>query len=85
MNQAVQSCCKTWRNKDGVLMVDYSSRNMAGASRKHADLIDLENFNWFLFETEPFDFDVMLEIKDKEKSAIKALEAAKNDPRLKKV
>jgi len=85
VNQAVQSCLKTWSNKDGVLMVDYSSRNVTGTSRKHADSIDLEDFNRFLVETEPFDFDVMLEIKDKEKSAIKALEAAKNDPRLKKV
>jgi len=45
-------------------------------------LKNIEDFKKFLLETEPFDFDVMLEIKDKEKSAAKATEAAKQDIRL---
>jgi len=37
-----------------------------------------------LKQTEPFDFDVMLEIKDKEKSATEAIESSVNDWRLRK-
>ena len=42
---------------------------------RHAETIDLNHFNNFLETTKPFDFDLMLEIKDKEKSAFKAVEA----------
>jgi UV DNA damage endonuclease len=83
VNQAIQLSSGTWNKKqDGVPMVDYSSRNLGGTSRQHVTSIDIEDFKKFLLETEPFDFDVMLEIKDKEKSAAKATEAAKQDIRL---
>ena len=35
----------------------------------------------FLEQSRPFDFDVMLEIKDKETSALKAVEIARTDER----
>jgi hypothetical protein len=35
-------------------------------------------------ETSPVDFDVMLEIKDREKSALRAVTAASHDPRFQK-
>jgi len=41
-----------------------------------------EDFRQFLKETLPADFDLMLEIKDKEKSALAALGIARDDPRL---
>jgi len=41
-----------------------------------------EDFRQFLKETLPADFDIMLEIKDKEKSALAALWIARDDPRL---
>jgi UV DNA damage endonuclease len=82
-NQAIQLSSGTWNKKqDGVPMVDYSSRNLGRTSRQHASSIDIEDFKKFLLESEPFDFDLMLEIKDKEKSAAKAIEAAKQDIRL---
>lgn len=78
VNQAIQLSSQTWNKKrDGIPMIDYSSRNMNGTSRQHADSIDVEDFKRFLLEAEPFDFDIMLEIKDKEKSAVKAVMAAK--------
>jgi len=76
---------KTWNEKrDGVPMVDYSSQKTDGSPRQHADTINIEDFDLFLKQTTPFDFDVMLEIKDKEKSAIKAVELAIKDERVSK-
>jgi UV DNA damage endonuclease len=76
---------KAWNMKrDGIPMVDYSSQEPNGLPRQHSETINLEDFWIFLKQTQPFDFDVMLERKDKEESAIKALEYAANDWRLHK-
>ena len=82
VNQALKLTQKTWRIKtDGVPMADYSSQKPNGSPRAHAISINLEDFQAFLEETQPIDFDVMLEIKNKEKSAIKAVALASQDPR----
>jgi UV DNA damage endonuclease len=74
---------KSWnKERDGIPMVDYSSQEPDGLPRQHSETINIEDFSFFLKQTESFDFDVMLEIKDKEKSAIKAIESAVNDWRL---
>jgi UV DNA damage endonuclease len=74
---------KSWiERRDGVPMVDYSSQEPNGQPRQHSETINLEDFDLFLKQNEYFDFDVMLEIKDKEKSAIKAIGYTVNDWRL---
>ena len=78
--EALADIGRTWRPHDGIPMVDYSSGTGDG-SRRHAASIDPDDFNRFLKETEKMDFDVMLEIKDKEASALKAVELATGDPR----
>ena len=73
---------KTWNEKrDGIPMVDYSSQEPNGSSRQHTETINIEDFDLFLKQTQQFDFDVMLEIKDKEKSAVKAINLAIKDRR----
>ncbi len=80
--QAFENFVGTWSaNSDGIPMVDYSSRRHEGSTRQHAESIDLDDFRLLLKETEPYDFDVMLEIKDKERSALKAVKAVSDDPR----
>jgi UV DNA damage endonuclease len=82
VSQALNLAQRTWDcKKDGVQMVDYSSQRLDGSPRAHAESIDLDDFGSFLEDTAPADFDVMLEIKDKEKSAIKAIALASSDPR----
>ena len=82
LSTALRLSKKTWRRKsDGIPMVDYSSQRIGGSARQHTGTIDLDDFRTFLRETFPTDYDVMLEIKDKEQSAIKAVEAASHDPR----
>ncbi len=84
-HESFKLAMKTWNEKtDGIPMVDYSSKKDNGSPRQHAETINIEDFDLFLKQTIPFDFDVMLEIKDKEKSAIKAVELAIRDERVKK-
>lgn len=78
---ALRRATSTWnKNKDGVQIVDYSSpyanngeKSVKGRKGKHAESIDVPSFRKFLKETAGLDFDLMLEIKDKEKSAQRAL------------
>jgi UV DNA damage endonuclease len=65
---------QTWKKNDGVLMVDYSSQQPGHRIGSHAKSIDLQLFQKFLNQTVGLDFDIMLEIKDKERSSLKALE-----------
>jgi UV DNA damage endonuclease len=73
---------KTWKGKDGIPMIDYSSQEPGKRFGAHATHIVEEDFRQFLKETMPADFDIMLEIKDKENSALAALAIAQDDPRL---
>lgn len=73
---------KAWKAADGIPMVDYSSQEPGRCVGAHAGHIVAEDFRQFLKETLPADFDIMLEIKDKEKSALAALALARDDPRL---
>lgn len=69
---------KTWRKRDGVLMVDYSSQKSDARRGSHTEHINLKHFKKFIKDTKNIDFDLMLEVKDKEKSALQALKTVKN-------
>lgn len=71
---ALKKCAATWRRADGVPMVDYSSQQPGGRRGTHAEHLNSRDFSRFLKATAGQDFDLMLEIKDKERSALAALE-----------
>ncbi|MDD4136796.1 MAG: UV DNA damage repair endonuclease UvsE [Methanoregula sp.] len=73
---------KTWKPADGIPMTDYSSQQPGKRIGAHTEHIDTADFTRFLTETSPVDCDIMLEIKDKEKSVLAALDVARDDPRL---
>jgi len=79
--EALERFSKTWEKNDGIPMIDYSSQQVGERRGNHAKTIDIDDFKKFLIQTKGFDFDVMLEIKDKENSALKAVEAALADRR----
>ncbi|MDE2028010.1 MAG: UV DNA damage repair endonuclease UvsE [Candidatus Omnitrophica bacterium] len=74
MFEAMMMAAATWGAGDGAMMVDYSSQQPHAVTGKHAATIDINNFKEFILSSRRIDFDLMLEIKDKEKSALKALE-----------
>ena len=73
---------KTWKTRDGIPMIDYSSQEQGRGVGAHAGHIVAEDFRQFLKDTLPADIDIMPGIKDKEKSALTALALARDDPRL---
>ena len=63
----------TWREEDGVLMLDYSSQAVNAPKGKHTDSLDTVHFKQFLQAIPHHNCDVMLEVKDKEASALQAM------------
>lgn len=72
---------RTWRRRDGIMMADYSTQERGKRRGTHAHSIDPRDFKGFLADSRPIDFDCMLEIKDKEESALRAVAVARGDDR----
>jgi UV DNA damage endonuclease len=82
LEEAFKLFVRTWRMNDGIPMVDYSSQENGQRIGTHARSIDIGKFRKFMNDTRAFDFDIMLEIKDKERSAIEAVKVALSDGRI---
>jgi UV DNA damage endonuclease len=78
ISDAITEAQKTWKAKDGKLMSDYSSQEKDARKGKHAEHIDIKDFKNFIQQSINCDFDIMLEIKDKEKSALEAIKVIEN-------
>jgi UV DNA damage endonuclease len=73
MREAILLAHKTWRRHDGPPIMDYSTQQKGRRLGTHTQTIDLRHFRTLLNHLLDLDADIMLEIKDKEKSALKAL------------
>jgi len=80
LSEALAAAGATWRPEDGPPIVDYSSPLPGGRFGSHAHALDEAHFRRFLEESRPHDFDLMLEVKDKERSALRALEVLRTAP-----
>ncbi len=69
--EAFELARRTWT--DARMMVDYSSQGDKKRIGAHADTLDEADFRAFLDGVPTRDFDLMMEIKDKDLSALKAL------------
>jgi UV DNA damage endonuclease len=78
LRDALEELSKTWRDIDGVPMVDYSNQASGQKPGKHAPTINPSKFKKFVEDTKGIDYDIMLEIKNKEISALKARDILKN-------
>ena len=77
LHQGLELSGRTWKESDGIPMVDYSSQQRGQRPGSHAKTLHIAKFKEFLHEARGLDFDLMLEIKDKETSALKALKILK--------
>jgi len=73
MSEALRLAAQTWQPADGILMMDYSSQAPGERKGKHTTAIQLELFRAFLEQLQGLDADIMLEIKNKEASALAAV------------
>jgi UV DNA damage endonuclease len=73
--EAFSKAAGTWKKADGPFMVDYSEQDSNRKKGAHAETIDLKKFKKFLAMARKtgISADIMLEIKDKEKSVLKVL------------
>jgi len=71
--EAMLLCFKTWSKKDGVPMIDYSQQEKGKKPGTHSKTINIRKFKSFIEKVKDLNFDIMLEIKDKEKSALKVV------------
>ena len=83
--QALSSFAKSWKYTiDGNPILDYSSQSIGERKGKHAKTLDKNHFIYMYNEFKnairenQADLDIMLEIKDKEKSALLALKMIKS-------
>lgn len=71
---AIQIAQETWNEtRDGILMLDWSSQQPDAKLGKHATSLDIGKFRAFIQGTKGLNFDTMLEIRDKEQSALEAI------------
>ncbi|MFA6918913.1 MAG: UV DNA damage repair endonuclease UvsE [Patescibacteria group bacterium] len=82
LDAVLKKVVSTWKKNDGVPMLDYSSQDSHKKPGSHAPSIDVRDFADFASRLGRRDYDIILEIKDKEKSALKALAILK---KLKKI
>jgi len=81
IEKAIENTFKTWNEKDGLPIVHYSSEHPVKGKFKRADEINMNYFKEFIKMTNKHNFDIMLEIKNKEKSALMAIKNLVNDIR----
>lgn len=71
----IADCAKTWRKKDGVQKIHYSQQAHSKRAGSHSETIDLSTFLRFYKTLPTTDLDIMLEVKDKNVSALKCIQA----------
>ena len=65
------ACTQTWHAKDGTQKIHYSQQAVGKRAGSHSDTIDLPTFMAFRKTLPSIDLDIMLEVKDKNLSALK--------------
>lgn len=66
-------CNRTWKECDGSQKVHYSQQNINKKSGSHSNTIYIEEFLRFYNQLKDSDLDIMLEVKDKNLSAVKCI------------
>jgi len=79
LKDSILKAVNTWGLKDGLPVIHYSSQDKNKQTGAHAPILNEKDFIRFLKTIKGIRCDVILEIKDKEKSAQKAVKILKNN------
>ena len=79
----IDKCKETWREKDGIQKIHYSQQNPLKKAGSHSSTIQINEFMSFYEGLERDDIDIMLEVKDKNLSAIKCINCTSSDKSIK--
>ncbi len=71
----IKTCANTWKPEDGPQKIHYSQQNPGKRPGSHSYTIDVNKFLVFYERLHNQDIDIMLEVKDKNLSAIKCIRA----------
>lgn len=75
----IDECRKTWKKKDGCQKIHYSQQDPLKKPGSHSKTIGIRQFMSFYEGLETKDIDIMLEVKDKNISAIKCINCTSSD------
>lgn len=78
----IQECKKTWKEKDGTQKIHYSQQNEKKQKGAHSETIKTSDFMKFLEKINYIETDIMLEVKDKNLSAVKCLNLTSKDKKI---
>jgi len=79
----INECKKTWRPKDGYQKIHYSEQNILKKTGSHSNSIKSNEFIHFYKCLDRNDIDIMLEVKDKNLSAVKCINCTAIDKDIK--
>jgi UV DNA damage endonuclease len=74
VRELAQRAAETWRRQDGRQEVHFSTQAPGKRHGAHAETIDLDAFAEFVGEVRDLPLDCILEVKDKERSVLRAQE-----------
>lgn len=69
----ISRCQETWKNKDGLQKIHYSQQDPLKKPGSHSSSIQIDEFMSFYDGLIRDDIDIMLEVKDKNLSAVKCI------------
>lgn len=78
----IEECRKTWKKEDCIQKIHYSQQDKNKKSGAHSNTIKIEEFIDFIQDIN-YEIDIMLEVKDKNLSAIKCINSTSNTKSIK--
>ncbi len=78
----INECGETWKNEDGRQKIHYSQQDPEKRPGAHSTTIKIKEFNEFIKKINK-NIDIMLEVKDKNLSAVKCLNLIRREKQIK--
>lgn len=79
----IKACEKTWKKRDGCQKIHYSQQDQGKKTGAHSHTIRIDEFMMIYNQVFREDLDIMLEVKDKNLSAVKCINCTTMDYKIK--